>query len=577
MLKHFCAFVLFSLGACYITLPILTHLGDTTTGLGDELVVAWIQNWVIHAISTGNILSIFNANLYYPYQNSLAFSDTFFTSSIIALIPRLAIGQPIVANNVTLISSLIMLGFSIYVLSYYLTKDFLASLLSGLLVLFSPAFLSNVYQLQMIAIVGLPIATLFFMVFLNTNKSRYLGLSLIAFLLQFYNSFLPAYFILVSYIIILIFYWFNKRKQTRKIFTKKNLLFIFSAIVLLIPIIQPYYQVSKEFHYVRDVRDAIHFAIQPEDLLYPGPATRLQPFFMDTIPTNKFSQNGEFKPGYLGLIFSLLFVVVIIYIFKNRKKSNFELMIFSSIGLLGLLLSLGPFLHIFRQTVHKPFPIPLPYLLFYYIAPGFQGFRNSARWEILFILAFAVVIGIVLSMMLRKYSQRSKVIIYLLLIVGIVSEFNFPLHTDKVPQVENFPKVYNWLETTPRDAALVELPAYNWGWWPYTQHELWREYYHTEDFRKTVNGYTGFSPPPWQKMIAELNAQFPLESSTRQLKSMGIDYIIVHKDEYDACGKVAICGTPPKTNGIKIIQESKKNKNLLLVKQFDNVYIFKLK
>src|SRR4051812_8449007 len=107
---HTIVFILFILSSIYITYPIIFHLGSLATGLGDELVIAWIQNWVIHSVTSGNISSIFEANLYYPYHNSLAFSDTFFTSSLIALVPRLVKGEPISTVNVTLILSLIFLG-----------------------------------------------------------------------------------------------------------------------------------------------------------------------------------------------------------------------------------------------------------------------------------------------------------------------------------------------------------------------------------------------------------------------------------------------------------------------------------
>jgi hypothetical protein len=570
MLKHAFSFIIFCLATCYITFPLLVNIGEYTTGTGDQLVNAWIQNWVIHAVSTGNIISIFNANLYYPYQNSLAFSDTFFTSSLIAVIPHMIIGQPIVVDNVTLILSLVFLGFSIYMLTFYLTRDFMASLLSGILVIFSPAYLSNIYQLQMIAIVGVPLSLLFILLFFNTQKSFYLGLSLTVFILQFYNSFLPAYFIALSYIIILFCYWLKKKKLVKTLFNKINILLIIITVLLMIPIVIPYYQVSKEFHYVRDVRDAIHFAIQPEDLLFAGPTSRLQPILISTIPTNKFSQNNEFKPGYLGVVFSCLSLYTLFYLVKYRKKNAIDLIALSSIAFAGLILSLGPFLHLFRQTIHKPFPIPLPYLFFYYVAPGFQGFRNSARWETLFVLAFAVAICIILSKITKRYSSFPKIIIYLTLIAGTVLEFNFPLQTNKVPQVKDFPKVYSWLNTTPKETAIIELPIYNWGSWPYTQEELWREYYGTLHFRKTVNGYTGFSPPPWQNLINTINDDFPSKKSIQLIQKLGVTYLIVDKDLYDKEYNNKLI----KISGSNIIELLRKDSSLHLVQEFDNQYVF---
>jgi len=124
------AFFIFFLLVIYITYPLIFNMGSMATGLGDELVIAWIQNWVIHSLSA-NPFALFEANLYFPYHNTLAYSDLFLTSSILSIIPLKLIGEPIAVVNFTLISSLVLLGFSVYLLSFYLTKNFLASLLSS--------------------------------------------------------------------------------------------------------------------------------------------------------------------------------------------------------------------------------------------------------------------------------------------------------------------------------------------------------------------------------------------------------------------------------------------------------------
>ena len=115
--------VIFIIASIYITFPLILHLGTLTTGLADELLIAWIHGWVMHSLLSGNIFLIFDANIYYPYQNSLAYSDTFFVTSLFSFLITNLIGQPIAANNIIIIFGLALLGFSIYILSYYLTKD----------------------------------------------------------------------------------------------------------------------------------------------------------------------------------------------------------------------------------------------------------------------------------------------------------------------------------------------------------------------------------------------------------------------------------------------------------------------
>lgn len=568
------SFVFFCLAAIYITYPLIFHLGDRVTGFGDELVIAWIQNWVIHAIAT-HPFSVFEANLYYPYHNSLAFSDTFFVSSFFSMLPRLIIGEPISVINWTLITSLIFLGFSVYLLCFYLTRNSGLSLFAGMLVIFSPAVLDYSVHLQVLSIWCVPIAILFFLHFIKTSKSRFLAISLLFFVLQVFNSILPGYFILFAYVILFFWNMSAHKKNTLKLFSRNTGLLFLLAFSFLIPIVVAYYSVSYEFQYVRDLRDAVHFAFQPEDFLYPGNRTKLQNVLLAAIPTNQYSQNGEFKPGYLGVVFSLLVIFASIYVLKGFKKHSIAIKSFFSISLLGFIVSLGPVLHLGRQTIHEPFLIPLPYALFYYILPGFQGLRNSGRWNMLFILAIVVVIALVLNNVLAKYSMKKQLVIYGILFLGVLAELN-PLTLFPITQKKDFPKEYSWIATTPSDTKIIELPIYNWNMNPYTQHEIWREYYGTVHFRRTVNGYTGFSPPPWQKMVTNIDLNFPSDITIRELKQLGIDYVIIHTDEYDSLSNSKLFPKGKILTGPQLITNIEASRLLKRVATFHKTYVYKL-
>lgn len=565
------ALIIFSVASVYITFPLIFHLGNIATGLGDELVIAWIQNWVIHGL-TINPFALFDANIYYPYHNSLAFSDLFLTSSILSLIPLKIIGEPIVVVNFTLISSLTLLGFFTWFLIYYLTKDFLLSILGGMLIIFSPATLDKIVHLQILAIQWVPLSILFFIIFTKSTKTRYLILSLIFFILQTYNSFLPGYFILFSYIILCIYIWFYNRKLLLKALSKKNILIIFISFLFLIPVIMPYYKVSNEFKYTRDIREAIHFALQPQDLLYPNQYTRLQSQL-----TNLFLTKGSFKPGYLGLIFSILSLITLVNFIRSFRKRKLLFNAFNTIALFGLIMSFGPALHFNGETIHHPFPIILPYSIFYYVFPGFQGFRNSARWEMLFLLMIAVAVPLFLFRVFRQLQKWKRKIIYILFITFIIIEYNFPMGFVKMPQTKDFPKVYSWLNNTPKDSKIIEMPIYNWYMQPYVSSERWREYYSTIHFRQMVNGASGFSPPPWQKMTLDILENFPSDNGIKTIKNLHINYVIVHKKEYDLLGqkKFVVNGHPLKS-GEAAIEMLSKNKSLKLIKRFDDDYIFYL-
>lgn len=540
------------------------------------MVISLIQNWVIHSLLT-DPMNIFNAHIYYPYQNTLAFSDPMILTGILAIPVKIIYKEAISVYNFTLISSLIMLGFSTFALTYYLTKNYFLSIFSGLLLIFSPAVLDYSVHIQVLAIWSYPLSILTFLLFIKTYKTRFLILSLLILTTQIYNSVLPGYFIAFSFFIIFLFRSFGNRQLLKNIITLKNIIIILLFIITLLPIGNAYFSVSKEFNYVRDIRDAVHFAFQPEDFLFPGIRTKLNSLLYESIPTNRFSQNNEFKPGYLGLVFSALVILAFFYIIKNYKKISIEIKTFFTISVFGFILSLGPVLHLGRQTIHEPFMIPLPYALFYYIIPGFQGLRNSGRWNMLFMLAIVIVIGLILNKLLTKLSLKKQIIIYASLLFLIISELN-PITLYPVIQTEDFPPVYSWLNNTPRNSAIIEMPIYNWNNGSFTGREIWRQYYSTLHFRRTANGYTGFSPPPWQKFVTRTTLNFPDNKTLKELKSMGINIIIVHKKEFDALSKSNIFADQKTKSGSEVISLLNISKSVKPLKYFPdtNTHVYKL-
>src|SRR5258706_1382212 len=391
---------------------------------------------------------------------------------------------------------------------------------------------------------------------------------------------MPGYFILFSYIIIYFFYSRFKNTLAKKAISKRNILTIVLSFVLLIPIIIPYLQVSKEFAYVRDIRETIHFAIQPEDLYVPNEYTRLEMPLSILQNLVKYPANAEIKSGYIGFIFSILGIVSLFYLYRINKKKNFIFIAFISIALLGLILSFGPFLHFDRKTIHHPFPIPLPYLLFYYLAPGFQGFRNSARFEMLFIISEAISIAIMLNQMLNKKIKRLQYFITILLIIAVVVEYQYPMRFHSLPTKEHFPPVYAWIaDNTPKNTVIIELPTYNWDINPFGDNkEVLREYYSTMHFRKMVNGGSGFSPPPWQTLVISLYKSFPSKTSLNTIRKLGVKYMIVHLDEFNIIHRTNfISHDYLLPDGETVLSELSINPSINFVKRLDNDYVYEFK
>jgi hypothetical protein len=306
ILKLLSVLGLFIFAVGYITYPLIWHLGDIVTHYGDEFVISWIENWVIHALTT-DPLKLWDSNAYFPYHNTLAYSDLLLTASILAMLPAKLIGQPVAAFNFTVISSLVLLGYSVFLLSYYVTRDWLLAILAGILVVFSPAVLDKNVHIQILAIEWVPLSMLSFFHFMKTRRSLYLLLSLGFFVLQALNSLMPAYFIAFFYLICVGSLWLRERKLLVDLCSRRNIGMTVAVILFLAVFLLPYYQVSHQFGYVRPLKDSIHFALQPEDFIYSHEYTRLNPFLLALSNSHHYqTTTGELKPGYLGVVLSLL-------------------------------------------------------------------------------------------------------------------------------------------------------------------------------------------------------------------------------------------------------------------------------
>ncbi len=564
---------IFFLGlSTYLTYPLIFHFTDSVTSLGDELLIIWIQNWVIHSLQT-NIWGIFQANIFYPYHNSLAFSETFITTSVLAYLPYLLTKQPVITLNFTLFTSTFLFGFSVYLLCFYVTKKNAIALVCGTLAICSPVVLDKSVHLQVLSISFVLFALLAYIAFLKRKKISYFLLFLFFFLLQVYNSFLPGYFIICSSVILTYFFVQYKKASITIFWNKYIVISTLFCVMLCLPVIVPYYQVSKEFNFVRDIRESIHLGLQPEDLLYGSQYTRLAPFLTKNL-SFLHQSTIELKNGYLGVVLTLLSIIAVGYGCKKWKKKDPLSNGFLSIALFGLILSFGPFLHLGRHTIHTPFPIPLPYALFYALAPGFKGFRNAARWEMLFVIGITVVIAIMLSDFLKNKTKIVVCIILFSLLVGTVIEYDFPRHLQPIPSI---PKVNQWLTTRLDTSVVIEMPIYAWYMHPYATQELFRDYYSVSNFLPLVNGASGYSPIPWEKNSKQLMIEFPYEPSFVRMKKIGINYIIFHKNEFDMLNKNNFMIDSKRIDdGETILNQLKNNRNVTLVKEFPGDYVFKI-
>src|SRR4030095_2347037 len=143
-----------------ITYPLIVRLPDYIfIDPGDPLLNAWILAWDYHILTT-EPWNLFQANIFYPVENALAFSEHLLGLLPIFAPPYALTGNPILAYNVVLFLSFPLCGIAMFLLIHYWTTNFWASLLTGCLFAFSPVRLGQLAHLHLLNLYWAPLALL---------------------------------------------------------------------------------------------------------------------------------------------------------------------------------------------------------------------------------------------------------------------------------------------------------------------------------------------------------------------------------------------------------------------------------
>ncbi len=153
LLVYFCL-------AVAITHPLWLHLADAVPGdIGDPLLNTWILAWDAHALLT-DPFHLFDANVFYPLPNSLAYSEHLFSTAALIMPLGLVSGEPVFAYNLSLLLSFPLAGLGMYLLVLRWTHRREAALLAGAVFAFAPYRLAAIAHLQLLTVQWLPFSLL---------------------------------------------------------------------------------------------------------------------------------------------------------------------------------------------------------------------------------------------------------------------------------------------------------------------------------------------------------------------------------------------------------------------------------
>lgn len=521
------AYILLAVG---LTHPLLLHLSNAVpSDIGDPLLNTWILTWDAHALLT-DPFNLFNANIFYPLPNTLAFSEHLFNTALLALPLQLVTAEPVVAYNLSLLASFPLAAFGMYLLALHWTGRRSAAFIAGLIFGFAPYRFAAIAHVQLLTFQWLPLALLFLDKIFSTLNSppaaRYSSLRFYAAFGLFFGLQLLASWYLAIYtsLIIGLFFlgrWLTRRNRSR---TWAGLLASMALVLLLVlPFARPYLQILPQLQSARPPALALGLAAAPADYLAAAPYNRLfgpltQPF--RTRPG--FTEENWLFLGLLAPVLALLALG-----FNLRRKPA---------------LQPTPYLLCLILFISLTLTFPGPYAALARLLPVSTVVRVPPRWVIPALFALAGLAAFSLATIRQIVPNRRWPLVMVPLVVALLLEsLSAPIPLADVTPRTALNPAYRWLASQPGKIALVELPlhvapapefpevkrmqASTLGWWG------------------LVNGYSGYTPPR-QPVLATALATFPDESSVTALQHLlaGIHksplatsgtqlFVLVHPDE----------------------------------------------
>jgi hypothetical protein len=544
------------------TWPLFPNLGGYVMDKNNPLYSVWLMAWQVHAFTT-DPLGIFDTNIMYPIQGTLAFDELAFTEAVLSAPFLWLFGNPVLSHNIVLFSTFVLAGYGAWLLVRELTGSGWAGFVSGCAYAFSFYMLNHLPHMTLINAQWLPFILLAAYKVLWTHSWRW-ALALGGFFtlqalsghyLAFYTAFLLALFFL--------YYLVVQRELFSWPLVGKLAVAFAGAAVLILPIGVPYGLIQSSYGFRRDLFEVERFSNTLTSFLA---IFRGSPRLREVL--SPFADPGPWaveRSAYPGLAVVVLGIIGTIAPFRRTEVSSRQAaelsdasdrqfafkkhaLFFAGVAILTAILSLGPYLQItYAPDNYDPNAIqrvmPMPYLLLHDWVPGFQTMRVVARIGVLTALALSVIAGFGAFYVLKWAGerlhgskikdQRSKLLMLLAVAIALVpvgESWSAPVGMEAVGTRGAVPQVYRWLAEQPK-TVIVEYPMTHFRRGEISvvmQNEY--QYYSVYHWHEMINGSAAIRPFSYSALVLETEKCFPCPASLDALWAMGVKYVVVHLD-----------------------------------------------
>ncbi|MGE5414904.1 MAG: hypothetical protein ACM3NW_12050 [Syntrophomonadaceae bacterium] len=568
-----------------MTWPQAAHLDDGLTDIWDAKLVARVLQWDFHQ-TLRDPLNLFQLNFFHPARYVLAFSENLWGVSLFGFPLLFLGGSPLLNYNVMLLLGMFLSALSAWALARHVTGDAIAAAVAGVVFAFLPWRFSQLPHMQFQWAAFLALTLLFLLRYLEQGRPRDAVLLGVAFA---WNAFANVHYGIFGGLMVVFALGLC---ALAGVGDRRRQVFALVAVVLgglcFLPFALAYRRAEALYGMRRYYSEMLFYSgrwsyflsageknrlwgpvtkawrgpegdffpglaalvlaavalmgvrVPPEAVALPGPpvsaARRRLARAVDVLILLAAAVwlLASFRPGLRAgrisigdpgrpFVWLTAFVVLRLSIafprgrrhvslgdWLRRTRMPFLLTLFSAVAVLGVGIALG------GNTPYYRF-------LFSTFGTVFHAIRAPSRGIAIFDLALAVLAAWGLAILVRGRPPGTRLMGTAAAVVLLGVEYRAsPLGL--YPETAEAPPVYRWLAAQHPRGAVVE--------WPlgvlYDQDYVFRQSHHEKPL---VNGYSGFFPPAYQRLEADLKRRPIPESVWKEMGELGAVLLVYHSHE----------------------------------------------
>jgi hypothetical protein len=475
-----------------VTWPQARFLTTKVSGHSDALFSVWRLAWVADSVATWPS-RLFDAPIFYPHDNTLAYSDAILLSGLLTAPLRWLGVEPFAVYNVYLMFALIASGCAAALLCHRLTDSWPAAAVGGAIFTANPHRMEHLERIDLITSFAIPFAFYCWHTGVGRRASPWIAAAVLCVAVQWYLGMYQGLF-LVTVLPCLAVDWWMLDGTVKRLAARGVIIGTVLTVLLIAPSTLPYLEVRQDLG-DRSVTEVQQYSADLTDFAAVHPRNWL---FGD-----RLSQYGAPERHLLPGVTALVLAAVGFWAAPHQMKLLYGVVLLVSVDLtLGTNGLLFPWLR----------ELAVPY----------RGLRAPARAAVMVMLPVSVFAAVAVARMAARVRPARALVAVGALLAAIATENVMRPNLWDTPRHISPP---SWMP--PSEAVLFEYPVAP----PHRLDASFDAHYmvgRIGTWTPMVNGYTGYFPRDYIELL-EAAVDFPSGHTIDLLRQRGVTHIAIHQ------------------------------------------------